>query len=105
MLYEVITFFDGSDLSREVMENRFSPATEREILEEERTLIELIDVENVEFFGDHPINAVAISGFLPRDRQDMLETMDHILEHGNPAILNRIVITSYSIHYTKLYES
>lgn len=86
-----VGFFEGSKLTRDVEEGRFVPATEREILEEERTLIDLIDVENVEFFGDHPINAVAVSGFLPQDKQDMLATLDHILEHSDSKLLNRII--------------
>lgn len=86
-----VGFFEGSELTKDVETGRFLPATEREILEEERTLIDLIDVDNVEFFGDHPINAVAISGFLPQDRQDMLATLDHILTNSDSTLLNRII--------------
>lgn len=71
--------FEGSTLAKEVKENLFIPASEQEILGEEKKLIELIDVEGLEFFGDHPINTASISGVLPEDRVDMLETLEYVM--------------------------
>lgn len=89
-----VGFFAGSELSKDVSAKRFIPATEREILEEQRKLIELIEVRDLEFFGDHPINATAISGILPRDRHDMLETLDYILANEAPAKLDKTLVRS-----------
>lgn len=83
-------FFEGSELSREVADGTFIPATEREILEEERKLIELIDVENMPFYGNHPINAVNISGILPRDRAKMIDLIDHSLKNTDEIFLNGV---------------
>lgn len=64
--------FEGSQLSKEVEKGNFFPATELEILEEEKKLIELIEVENMPFYGNHPTNAANIVGMLPRDREKMI---------------------------------
>lgn len=84
-------FFEGSALAQEVKENLFVPATEREILEEEKKLIERINVDGLEFFGDHPINAVSVSGILPQDRSDMIETLDYVMNNAEKEVLDNVV--------------
>lgn len=83
-------FFEGSGLAKEVAAGNFIPATELEILEEERTLIKLIEVENLQFIGDHPINAVSISGLLPGDREDMIATLNYVIETSDDQFLNGV---------------
>lgn len=81
-------FFDGSLLSREVENKTFIPATELEILEEEKKLLELIELENIPFYGDHPINAISIAGVLPHDREDMVDTINYVIENSEQEFLN-----------------
>lgn len=80
-------FFDGSELSKEVAAKSFIPATELEILEEERKLIQSIELDNVLFFGDHPLNAANISGMLPDDRHDLIDTIDHVIKAADDDFL------------------
>ena len=79
--------FDTSPLAAEVANGTFIQATEGEILEEERALIAALEVDDLFFFGDHPLNAVPISGVIPEDRQQMLEALDFIIDHTDPSIL------------------
>ncbi|MDA0524277.1 radical SAM protein [Methanococcoides alaskense] len=81
-------FFDGSELTREVKDGTFIPATELEILEEEKKLIELIEVENMPFYGNHPINATSIAGIIPRDREKMIETINYAVKTAGEEFLN-----------------
>lgn len=83
-------FFPGSELTREVEEGRFDPATELEILEEEKKLIELVDVDDVFFFGAHPINTININGRLPRDKEYLMNAIDHIIATTDKAFLNSV---------------
>lgn len=83
-------FFDGSELSEEVARGEFIPANEMEILEEERKMIELIDVEGIPFFGNHPINATSIMGTLPRDREKMIKLIDDSIENTDDKFLNSV---------------
>ena len=87
-------FFDGSTLYKEVAEKTFTPATELEILEEEKKLIELIEVKNIPFYGSHPINTAYVAGMLPRDKEDMIKTIDDSIEAADESFLNSSAMRS-----------
>lgn len=69
----------------------FFPATELEMFEEEIQLIELIDVENMPFYCDHPINVISIDGILPDDRQEMIDAIRYVIEHADQNMLNNSI--------------
>lgn len=85
-------FFEGSELTKEVEAGTFIPASELEILEEERKLIELIEVENMPFYGDHPINAIRLNGILPKDREQLINNIDYSIKTSDAGILNSTVV-------------
>ena len=71
-----LAIFEGTALYTEIEQGLFIPATELEILEEEKALINAIELENVRFYGVHPTNTVRISGWLPQDKQKMIASID-----------------------------
>ena len=71
-----LALFEGTELHTEMVQGTFIPATEREILEEEKMLIDAIELENVRFYGVHPTNTVRISGILPQDKDKMIAAID-----------------------------
>ncbi|WP_068471927.1 radical SAM protein [Saccharicrinis aurantiacus] len=83
-------FFPGSQIAKEVQNGAFEPATELEILEEERKLIELIEVENMPFYGDHPINATRLVGILPQDKDRLIADIDAAIQTTDSSILNGV---------------
>lgn len=83
-------FFPGSKLAEDVKNGLFIPATELEILEEERKLIELINVEGMPFYGDHPINATRLRGILPQDKDQLLSNIDNMIKNTDPSYLNTV---------------
>lgn len=83
-------FFPGSKIAKDVENGTFIPATELEILEEERKLIELIDVENMPFYGSHPINTTQLNGLLPRDKVQMLQSIDDAISISDQTFLNGV---------------
>ena len=87
-------FFEGSKISKEVKDGVFNPATELEILEEQKKLIELIDVPNLPFTSSHPINAVNISGILPRDKNRMITTIDEVIMTTDSSLLDSTAVRS-----------
>ena len=95
MLYEVITaahnMIEGSRLLKEMMEDFRSPVEQAK------------RIKDVEHIGDgitHDIARRLNQTFItPIDREDI-----HDLASALDDILDLTVITSYSIHYTKLYE-
>jgi radical SAM superfamily enzyme YgiQ (UPF0313 family) len=71
-----LAIFESTALHTEIERGSFVPATELEILEEEKSLISAIELDNVPFYGVHPTNTVRISGRLPEDKQRMIATID-----------------------------
>jgi histone acetyltransferase (RNA polymerase elongator complex component) len=71
-----LAVFEGTELHTEMARGAFTPATELEILEEEKALIDAIELENVRFYGVHPTNTVRVSGRLPQDRPKMIAAID-----------------------------
>jgi len=83
-------FFDGSKITEDVKNKTFIPATELEVLEEEKKIIELIKVEDIPFYGSHPINATSITGLLPRDKEKMIKIIDDSIKNTDEKLLNGV---------------
>ena len=82
-----LAIFEGTELFAEWEKGSFIPATEMEILEEEKALINAIELDNVLFYGVHPTNAVRISGRLPQDKRKMTSAIDrYIRKNGADAL-------------------
>lgn len=81
--------FTGSELSRNIENHLFEPATELEILEEEKKLIELLDLTDVPLYGIHPTNTTPIKGILPRDQDRMIQTIDRTIQSSSSTFLNQ----------------
>ncbi len=90
-----LAIFDWTELHREVAQGAFIPATELEVLEEEKALIHAIELENVLFYGVHPTNTVRISGRLPQDKRKMIAAIDACIEDmGTKALSTTLARTS-----------
>ena len=64
-------------LWKEIDSGRFRPADELENLREERLLLENLTVDGLVYDGFHDMVGFRVRGMLPRDRQKMLEKLDH----------------------------
>ncbi len=73
-----LSVFPGTPLFDAVNRGKFSLLSNREILQEERLLISLLEV-NSEFVSDHISNYVPVEGKLPMAKQEMLEQLDDVL--------------------------
>lgn len=72
--------FEGAPLHQELTGGGFAQASEMEMLQEEKALMEQIELHNVRFYGVHPSNAVPVSGMLPWDKSKMIEKIDRGIE-------------------------
>lgn len=63
-------------LYRDIKKGTFLPADEVENLKEERRLLELLDVDGLEYDGFHDFLKVRVRGTLPKDREKMLDKLD-----------------------------
>ena len=66
-------------LYREVETGRFVPASEVENLQEDRRLIELLEVPGLVYDGFHDFLELRVKGTLPQDKEKMLAKIDQEL--------------------------
>ena len=89
ILVHAMSAFVGTELEKDIQEGRFLPAGEREILMEERTLLENLDLPDTYFWGAHSLNSVMVDGLIGEEREEMLATLAHGIEHVDEAAINR----------------
>lgn len=81
--------FGDSELAEYVEKGIFVPASEIEILEEQKQLIELIDIET-KYMGIHGLNTVAFDAILPHERESSVGRIKHALNNLNSNYLNSV---------------
>lgn len=71
--------FGDSKLAEDVEKGIFDPATELEVLEEQKELLNLIDVDGIYYLGIHAINTVSFDAQLPKDRDKAIRAIDNAI--------------------------
>lgn len=67
---------EGSPMAEDVKNGKFEIAHEREVLEEMKKTIELVDSSELIYYGRHIINSIPFDCVLPRDREKAIETIN-----------------------------
>lgn len=80
---------DGTKLANDVANGIFQMATEREVLEEQKLTIELIDVDTY-YMGIHVINSISFDATLPTDKQSAIGRINNAISNTNEAHLNSV---------------
>ncbi len=81
--------FGDSQLAEDVEKGKFVPATEQEVLEEQKKMIELIDIETI-YLGIHGINTVTFDAQLPKDREKAIKLVDNTMAKMDADLLNSV---------------
>ena len=98
IMIHTMTAFKGTRLREMIDAGEFTPAGELENVRELRRFAELLDCENDVFvLGNHIGNAAPVSGYLPSQREQMLESYDYVLAHANEQHLARYRASMRSI--------
>lgn len=71
-----LSVFEGTELEKDVEEGKFILAGEKEVLTEERTIIENVDLPEMHLWACHITNSVRLEGYLPRDKEWMVEKLN-----------------------------
>ena len=72
----------GTDLYKDLNAGRFVQLTEYAIVQELRTVISLLDLNNTVFRANHASNVVPIEARFPRDKSKLLADLDEMLASG-----------------------
>jgi coproporphyrinogen III oxidase-like Fe-S oxidoreductase len=81
--------FGDSQLAKDVEIGKFVPATELEVLEEQKKFIELVKVDTA-YLGIHGINTVTFDAVLPRDRENAIKMVNDAMEKLDDDFLNSV---------------
>ncbi len=81
--------FGDSQLASDVEKGLFTPATELEVLEEQKHFISLIDFDT-DYLGIHGINTVAFDARLPLERSNSIARIDHAIKNLDTDYLNSV---------------
>ena len=81
--------FGDSKLAKDVAIGKFVPATELEVLEEQKTFIERVEVDTA-YLGIHGINTVTFDAQLPRDRKDAVKMVEDAIQRLDDDFLNSV---------------
>jgi radical SAM superfamily enzyme YgiQ (UPF0313 family) len=82
-----VTPVKGTPLYRQVQEGKFQVLDAFETLQEMKTLIENITIDDVKFVSSHASNYLPIKGTLQKDRQEMINTINFVLTSGDKRYL------------------
>ena len=72
----------GTPLAQDYLEGRFEILSPLEYLQEQKLFLESVDSEGTVLRSNHVSNYVALAGVLNRDRQKMIDQLQHALENG-----------------------
>lgn len=86
ILINTMSAFKGTKLDKDIESGAFIPATEKEILEEERTFLENLNLTSTYFWAAHPLDSVTIQGVIKDDREEMLDTLNVVLTKPNTGL-------------------
>lgn len=76
-----VTPVPGTVLYNLVQQKRFALLDALETLEEMKVIFENITVDNLKFVGSHASNYLPVTGTLQKDKQNMLDIVNHVLEN------------------------
>lgn len=71
-----LTVFPGSELEEDIKAGRFVEAGEKEILTEEKLIIENINLPEMHLWASHILNSTPLAGYIGKDRDWMLQRLE-----------------------------
>ena len=90
ILVNTMSAFAGTQLDDDIRTGAFVPATEKENLQEERALLEVLDLPECYFWAVHPLDSVKVEGVLGRSRQQMLDALDWSIDNVDEGAISRV---------------
>ncbi|MDA3077774.1 radical SAM protein [Campylobacter sp. JMF_06 NA1] len=93
ILLNTMSAFKDTRLNEQILNGEFIPASEKEILEEEREFIANLELEGTYFWALHPFDSVRIDGMLNTHKEKMLSKLDFAIKTIGEKNLNRVSIS------------
>lgn len=78
-----LSVFDNCELAEDIKVGTFIEAGEKEILTEEKIVLENIELPELHFWANHVLNSTPVAGYVGKDREWMLKRIERSLEEIN----------------------
>jgi len=78
-----LSVFDDAPLAEDVKQGIFEEAGEKEILTEEKTVLENLELPELHFWANHILNSTPVMGYVGQDREWMLKRIEKSLAEVN----------------------
>lgn len=78
---------DGTAMAAKVRRNEFKLPAPMEILAEIKMMVEGLEVSNCVFRANHASNYLPLKGTLPKDKYNLINTLNKMLQSGNTGML------------------
>lgn len=78
-----LSIFDNAPLAEDVKAGLFEEAGEKEILTEEKTVLENLELTELYFWANHILNSTPVAGYVGQDRAWMLKRIEKSLAEVN----------------------
>ena len=80
IIYTTMSVFPGTRLEKEIAGGRFTPAREKEILTEEKVLLENLNLPDSYFWAAHSLDSVRLQDYLTEEkRRYMVEVLENTI--------------------------
>ncbi|MBP3818003.1 MAG: radical SAM protein [Butyrivibrio sp.] len=80
IIYTTMSVFPGTELEKDVENGKFIPAREKEILTEEKVILENLDLPDTYFWAAHSLDSVRLQDYLTKEnRGKMIDTLDNAI--------------------------
>ena len=80
---------EGTQLAKDIANGTFEVATEREVLEEQKKTLELVDVPTY-YMGIHVINSLSFDAELPKGKQSAIDKVNQALLNTEKTVLDSV---------------
>ncbi|MBQ6034461.1 MAG: radical SAM protein [Ruminococcus sp.] len=90
ILLNTMSAFEGTVLDKDIQDGRFTPATEKEILQEEYAFLQTLELPDTYFWAIHPLDSVGVEGVLKTDKDRMLAKLGRAIETVDNSAYNRV---------------
>ena len=85
-----LTAFAGTPLNDDILAGRFEPAGEREIYQEERALIEAIELPDTYYWAGHRLDSLIVEGMIGEEKEKMLACLDAAIANVDESAFHRV---------------
>jgi len=90
ILVNTMSAFVGTRLDEDIRSGAFVPSTEKENLQEERDLLDALDLPECYFWAVHPLDSVKLEGMLGSVKENMIEMLDWSIDHVDEGAIGRV---------------